>query len=150
MRSTELNTPREMGFRFLFVLALGLGAGGLLFSAIGVLHFLSGNGVGFVLLGLSLLGLSRVMMRVGKRRWDFNRLDKQFARDLSGEHIREPELEERISELEEAEEALLAYQARYREADYDLMQVQALRRRIRRLLQQDDRLREHLRPDVVV
>lgn len=150
MRNTELNTPREMGVRFLFVVTLGLGAAGLFFSAIGLLQFFSGHGVGFALLGLGLVTFARLMTGYGRRHWDFKRLDTQFARDLSGEHCRSPELEDKISELAKAEEDLLAYQARYQEADYDIMRVQVLRQRIRLMIRQDGRLREHLRPDIVI
>ncbi len=139
-----------MGLRFLFVVALGLGASGLFFSAIGLLQFFSGQGAAFALLGLGLVTGSRLMMGYGRRHWDFERLDKQFARDLSGEHCRSPELEEKLTELAKAEEALLAYQARYREADYDIMYVQTLRQRIRLMLRQDERLKEHVRPDIAI
>jgi len=150
MRNTELNTPREMGYRTLFVVTLLIGAAGLFGLATGVLNFLSGHGIGNLLLGGGMLAVAKGMMILGKRYWEFTRLDKQFAKDLSGEHLSDPILSDKLEELQAAEEALLQYQARYREPGYDIMRVQVLRQRIRQLLRQDDRLREHLRPDIVL
>lgn len=139
-----------MAKRALFVFTFVLGALGLFGTATGILHYFSGNGFLHLLAGTGTLLASKILMVFGKRHWDFSRLDRQFARDISGAHLGDSPLTDKLAALEEAEEALLNYQARYREPGYDIMRVQALRSRIRALLKEDERLREHLRPDIAL